>query len=814
MIDDSGSYGEERLKDDAEGIEEVAVPLLTGIHAAITNFHLYPPTSDMVTNSVGKAYELLTVFLENNESLTMSEVEGKLVMNGVRLDEREQARTNIRGFCRMLNHWDIKSLTFKRGLTKEEMAKFLDIFHKDPSKESKRIGEIISDNEIAGISVDERIYVTLDSSQKVVDGKVAEVAEAAEKAGVSERLKKDDQFMQFLLGRMSMGEVGDARVGQVLQSAEQLNTVTNDIIKKIDEETVPKERLSMIRETVDRLFGLTEIFQDADTRTKVRRELERIMLALNPDEIAEVISSDVPEALKEGDLKSAILEKSSDKASIAKSLARRYSELRSEEETQENERKIIEIYDTVADLYLKAKPDVQVEITAALEESKIVDDMEAGHLDKFEIIESAVVMSRIKTTGTLKPLGGRSDDVVADVVARLLNSDEKEISFKIINNIANNLDSEEPEFRKKSVTYFYVLYKKLKPSNKGNLISDKYEDFLEMFKEESNPEVLNSFSSLFVMLLTDLFSDNKWSDFYKMANELIVMVDNGNGARADIAKRTLQKLNIRDVGRPLILLLNSDLESTRNIAMRLLMFMDSEAVVRSILLLVKDDTDFQIGDSVKKVFASSGDIAVNAAREECAADNSEDAIEKIMLLLEALDRSSAASIVQDLVSHPIPSVRARAYALTGALSDGDERALQALEKGISDSDTDARRAAVRALGTIRAPRSTQLLISVLQGGSKGKEESPKVEEAACLALAKLGNREAVPYLVDILKKKRVSVKKKEVSPLVKAAAAYALAELGAKEGVALVKEMTNDSDTMLRNQARKALSVYMKKGMV
>ena len=89
-----------------------SLSILTSLHAAMVNFHLYPPTSDIVEGSVQRAREELDKALDTQGSITFCELEGKLLINEFSLDDRDQARPNTVAFLKDLSMWEVRSITF------------------------------------------------------------------------------------------------------------------------------------------------------------------------------------------------------------------------------------------------------------------------------------------------------------------------------------------------------------------------------------------------------------------------------------------------------------------------------------------------------------------------------------------------------------------------------------------------------------------------------------------------------------------------------------------------------------------------------
>ena len=152
----------------------------------------------------------------------------------------------------------------------------------------------------------------------------------------------------------------------------------------------------------------------------------------------------------------------------------------------------------------------------------------------------------------------------------------------------------------------------------------------------------------------------------------------------------------------------------------------------------------------------------------------------------------AVSAVKRLAYNPIPPLRARAFRVLAKIGEGDQSLLPLYLEALEDGEVEVRRAAVRGLGSIHDERSVNTLIAILQWkGPQGTKEDYRVEEAACLALTRLGSERGAAVMLDLIKKKflTMQVKRRVVHPVVKGACCYGLSQLGGTESVAAVRAL-------------------------
>ncbi len=126
---------------------------LRAFRAALTNLQLYPPTSSLIEQNVQKAFSQLKALLQKRDSLTISETEKRLLVNGERIEMK--GKTYLTSLLNLFIEYDINSVTFHEGVTPEELKKFLLLFSKDKQEFEKELEKA----KLTQIEVNEKLYV-------------------------------------------------------------------------------------------------------------------------------------------------------------------------------------------------------------------------------------------------------------------------------------------------------------------------------------------------------------------------------------------------------------------------------------------------------------------------------------------------------------------------------------------------------------------------------------------------------------------------------------------------------------------------------
>ncbi|MFW6334038.1 MAG: hypothetical protein ACOC0W_02115, partial [Desulfosalsimonas sp.] len=154
-------------------MEKAAAEFLFVLNAAVTNIRLYPPESAIIGRSLGRMEKSLQRALQDSPTLDFAESETRLLVNGRPLPEKQQQKPQVKSFLSVMSDLGIKSLTFSQDADREELSAFLLIVAK-PSEQIRQEGgldRLVSDAKITGISVDEKVYVTIGPDQTIVRGR-------------------------------------------------------------------------------------------------------------------------------------------------------------------------------------------------------------------------------------------------------------------------------------------------------------------------------------------------------------------------------------------------------------------------------------------------------------------------------------------------------------------------------------------------------------------------------------------------------------------------------------------------------------------
>lgn len=154
------------------------IDLLANLKVAVAQLRLYPPQSPQVLKVATSAFQSVNGYLEEAGVLTLSRTPRGLLVNGRRLPATgEVANAMEQSTLQLLQEVQIKTITFRKGLSMEELVTFLHSLTKKfwDVKEGKEINRRLREARVFQITVDEVEYVAVGARDLVIEDAAAKL---------------------------------------------------------------------------------------------------------------------------------------------------------------------------------------------------------------------------------------------------------------------------------------------------------------------------------------------------------------------------------------------------------------------------------------------------------------------------------------------------------------------------------------------------------------------------------------------------------------------------------------------------------------
>lgn len=147
-----------------------SLDILVVLNTAVKNVRLYPPASATVVNTLEKLHQFLQDALEKNSQIVFAESEKILLVCGTPLHQKDQEKPHVASVVTMMMALGLKSISFNKGLDKEELSQFVSLLSLKPETVAGRGGipKLLSEQNIKHIIPDQKVYVAMDKDHKIL----------------------------------------------------------------------------------------------------------------------------------------------------------------------------------------------------------------------------------------------------------------------------------------------------------------------------------------------------------------------------------------------------------------------------------------------------------------------------------------------------------------------------------------------------------------------------------------------------------------------------------------------------------------------
>jgi hypothetical protein len=236
--------------------QDVIGNLIKTFHLAVTYLKIYPPTSQMVANTFDVFAKTIQGIAEKNGTLTLSELSGKLLVDGKESDSRE-VQLIANNVLKLFSQKKIQSITFRSGITREELLDFLTSIIRKKREELAAFPHI---------GLDQTVYVAMIKGEEAVV-KITEMIKetGGEIVGLIKTIRESYDLIDQIPDGASKAQAQD-RLAQEL--AKQDTGVLREIFErelpiKIEESGLkPKLLNALSQEKIKDIFGEISTWYD------------------------------------------------------------------------------------------------------------------------------------------------------------------------------------------------------------------------------------------------------------------------------------------------------------------------------------------------------------------------------------------------------------------------------------------------------------------------------------------------------------------------------------------------------------------------
>jgi hypothetical protein len=780
---DTGKLSEEYI--------ENSVRFVINAHAATVNMRLYPPSSDIVTQTLEKAL----AWLENS-----------LIVNDVRLEETEQQKAPIRSFIAWMNERGLSNLEFRAGVTREELRTVFSLLGEigDDQEMRANLANELADRGVTNASVNQRVYVALETAGDGTDL----VGAGVRKATPLDALK-DELLIRYLMAKIDLGQVQDADLLEVLSDPEKVGGLMSRFLAEEGSEGGVLIRSQRAEDALNRLSTMISSVEDKGLRESLQDTVTSIISEMNPREMTSILTGHGPEDLDIRHVRQNVISMLKDEQlfGIVDSLIDEYLDMKedvSELDSDWTRNRLRDLNDLLLDVRGgRLGGALAEEIDRRLDEAGIPEEREPG--TGVRILSAYRLLGGPLEEAQIPDLGEGVDNTVPMQIQQLYSMGENELAAGLLLKLAGNLVDRPENVRRFAAYLVRETLEVLDPPERMTAAKVLEPMLAEATGGEQDytafAREIDSMAALVELYLRE-------DRVEEMSGILELLVGEASGEREkgpELVKHATLVLE-RLVGpegviSPQALLTEEDSERLVR-AVRVLAMLGPDAL-SPMVEMVKERGHMELRDSAISALVAAGPVGAQALIAELSKKNPWYAYRNILDILAEIKCVEAAEQISAMVRHPDERIRREAVRSLARIGDPGSRAV--VLEAVKDSSPAVRRTAVRVLGMFKDRGVAEYLFDIIYAAGQGPrmKEEEGVAEAACLALGDLGDRSLVPRLLELVRKGGLF--RRGMPDEVRAAACVALGMIGDPSAVPVLEKAAKDTSAVVRSSADKAL---------
>ena len=737
--------------------QQKAVAILILINTAITNLRLYPPTSAMISNTIDRLHQAFSAMFDEAPSLVFAESERNILICGEPLGTDDLERPQVKSFLELMLLFEIRSISFEKGLEKEEILRLLPILCKKPETVAVEGGlqKELDEARLPHVQLGKKIYIAKDENQQIL-------------ASLDIR---DDDIVAYLSGSHPDLDLDPQKVKEMAKDPEWATRIFQTGMTRIMEQKgkLPDVQLST---NLVRMIGILNRIVGPDDQERIALFIAKAIANLDADLASLILTQDMGDLFGGSIFRSVVDQMDGEKFSeVIEKVRLLESDPKGGSSVSPNAggKTTPGIYDQL--MASEKGKDFQ---RKQKEQETREDEEKESQLRSIEL-EIAPLLKGDESALLNRPLMASLPEISAQLTA--YGASQKADSLLAC--VVQGLLSKSESVRGEASATLVRMIDRLAPERQGAVVLDKTEIFLKWIRlETAATSAYEKIGRRLKDQVEEQIRQGKLADcipvldlFHRIAVGILEKNDTAQAMAAEIIRELASPEN-----RELLFRHFSQGEGkNKEVAGRILGRL-GENVLNQLLDILRDHDDSQERVRILNVLAEIGKPAIPVIRGRIDPDESWYFLRNLAYILGRIPSGATASALQPLLLHREEKVRQESMKSLSR-AGGDERGPVLLSM-LPKVDDMFKLDVVEMLGSVKYAGAVLSLVEIL--GTRPLIPPAiriDLEERICAALGKIGSPEAVPVLTEICKTK--GLLKRSVYPdKVRKAASLALTSIG------------------------------------
>ncbi|MHB8780766.1 MAG: HEAT repeat domain-containing protein, partial [Candidatus Geothermincolia bacterium] len=778
--------------------------------------------------------------------LTLGEANGRLLLNGEQLSDRDQVRPPIVSFLSSLNKRSIFSIILNAGITTEEFGSFLEILAQTPEEiqAAGGVSELLTREGVSHVLVNERRFVSVGKDEELTtmteggtpyregDEGVAPGAGGGEadllrlKDEEIARLKelvKDEQIISLFLQRQ-VQDAGPELIEDAVANPPRLGMLVRKALQQIELEEDGEAALQRSLDCLDKVASMVGSLPEEDLAQMDREEIAQALSAMPANRLKDYLLNDLPEAVEQMQLRSELLKnmKETRTLELLESVLWEHERLKREQPDVpgvEDER-LASLSGLIDELYKNSggkewESTVADRIFQADMWKKIVGSGEgassAGSNSLIYQVSNLLVHEGVALDVDELALDPAIDRSVPRMLQKLYRSQRSDAADKLLHNMMDNLNDISPEIRLKTAEVLQNVPEALDLPKRGRNSAIAYElkDALSerLEKERQLTEVYEELAGGLKQLGKAFILNQEYGPAMEIIDQFWEHYSSAEARKPEQQEAALR--NVTEMADPQVIesltrvLRSGDVATIASVANILIKFEDKS--VQPLIQVLKDSEDMMIRKVTFDALENIGKDAIRDLINDLQETNPWHMYRNIVSILAEIGNRSSLQSLSRFMKHQNEAVRRETVRAIGRIKSPET--VDLLLMALKDRDETVQQEACRALGVIADVSTVPALLEVVKGrrGLSIRRHPLSVRIAAVWALGNIGDHSVVTELSRLLRKRRLFKDTRQQEEL-RREAARALASIGSPEALEILRNSASGGTGPMQEAATSALA--------
>ena len=705
------------------------------INKATKNLRLYPPSSAIIVNTIDKLQEVFLDIFAQETSLDFAEAEKQLLVGGEALPPKEQVLLQVVSFVDLLINFSLKSITFQKGMSREELIAFLGLIVQPPvsGNQGDALQAALAEKQVTHIILNQKVYIAKDQDSQLLASLDI----------------KDDEIVKYMAEAYPDEDFDIEKIRGMVQDDAWVSNIFQSGMKQImkDQGVVSS---NLLTQSMMRLFAVLDKVTSLLDQEKICRLIAKSIADLDPEMISQILSQDMDSIFGGGLFQQVIDQLSDDKI----------EQVALQMQVTDQEHSLVGSADR------QSRDDAYQRLLATEKGGEMQRKVAARQLAELTEQER----EKIRLHEQVQQIIKSSDDQflqsewmtsLPGIVTRILDVGEQRLADDLVERIVRGLASDAQNVRNEAaialveVTAPFTAEGQLAhiERNSGALVewirremtaSSAYRKICFWLKDLSRDLILRgSFTEAIPILEV----------FNRIHYGLLDKNDTINTIAGDIIRELASG--------ELLTILFDEFENNRQNKQSeagLVLVRLEEIPLNRLLDILRENEDSNKRVRILQVIADIGLMAVPVIRERLQGDEPWYYVRNLAYLMGKVGTETTADVLQPLLLHK--NGRVREEALKSLHRTGGNNRGPLMMSALPTADDEFKLNIIESLGSIKYVEAVPTLLDILKERPLvASVHRIELEEKICTILGKIGSGNALPVLKEISRPKFFLLKK-------------------------------------------------------